>query len=55
MPQVLPASLALLENGDWGNEERCPWMMNGVLQGAKKFVADAAVARLFVVVSAVPG
>lgn len=45
-----PATLALLENGDWGDE--CVALAlgdDGVLRGAKKFVADAAVAGLFVV------
>jgi len=45
-----PATVALLENGDWGDggvglvlDEEC------VLRGGKKFVPDAAVASLFVV------
>jgi alkylation response protein AidB-like acyl-CoA dehydrogenase len=45
-----PATLALLENGDWG-DERVVCSLDGdrVLRGGKKFVADAAVAGLFVV------
>ncbi len=45
-----PATVALLDNGDWGDasvalvlDDKC------VLHGAKKFVPDAAVASLFVV------
>jgi acyl-CoA dehydrogenase len=45
-----PATLALLENGDWGDETLSLQLdETGQLQGAKKFVADAAVASLFVV------
>ena len=46
-----PATVALLENGDWGDTRiRCTLDANGMLQGAKHFVADATAARLFVVV-----
>jgi len=46
-----PATVALLENGDWGDTRiRCTLDANGMLQGAKLFVADATAARLFVVV-----
>jgi alkylation response protein AidB-like acyl-CoA dehydrogenase len=45
-----PATLALLENGDWGDERVvCTLDDDRVLHGDKKFVADAAVAGLFVV------
>jgi acyl-CoA dehydrogenase len=45
-----PATLALLENGDWGDETLSLELdETGELQGGKKFVADAAVASLFVV------
>ena len=45
-----PASLALLETGDWGDERvACTVGADGALQGVKKFVADAAVAQIFVV------
>jgi len=45
------ATVALLENADWGDTRlACTLDSNGVLQGAKKFVVDAAVAELFVVV-----
>ena len=45
-----PATLALLENGDWGDERVvCSLDDDRVLRGGKKFVADAAVAVLFVV------
>ena len=45
-----PATLALLENGDWGDERVvCTLDDDRVLRGGKKFVADAAVAGLFVV------
>ncbi len=45
-----PATLALLDNGDWG-EERVTLGLDDqrVLCGAKKFVPDATVAELFVV------
>lgn len=46
-----PASVALLENGDWGDERlACHVDSNGQLQGTKKYVVNAAVAALFVVV-----
>ena len=45
-----PATLALLENADWGDEQvRCTVDEQGVLHGVKKYVADAAAAQLFVV------
>jgi len=45
-----PATLALLENGDWGDERVvCALDDDRVLHGDKKFVADATVAGLFVV------
>ncbi len=45
-----PATLALLENGDWGDETLSLELdESGQLQGGKKFVPDAAVASLFVV------
>jgi acyl-CoA dehydrogenase len=45
-----PATLALLETGDWGDERvACTASADGVLQGVKKFVGDAAVADIFVV------
>lgn len=45
-----PATAALLENGDWGDEQVSVALNDqGELQGDKKFVADAAVAKLFVV------
>jgi alkylation response protein AidB-like acyl-CoA dehydrogenase len=45
-----PATLALLENGDWGDERVvCTLDDDRVLRGGKKFVADATVAGLFVV------
>jgi alkylation response protein AidB-like acyl-CoA dehydrogenase len=44
------AALALLENPDWGDTSiACSITADGVLQGKKKFVADAEVARLFTV------
>lgn len=46
------ATVALLENGDWGDRAlRCSLGADGVLQGTKKYVADAAAAALFVVVA----
>jgi len=46
----MPATLALLENGDWGDERvTCTIDDAGVLSGSKKYVADAGAARLFVV------
>lgn len=45
-----PATLALLDDGDWGNEAVALVLdEQGVLQGTKKYVPDAAVASLFVV------
>lgn len=44
------ATLALLEDGDWGNEAVALTLDDGgALQGAKKYVPDASVASLFVV------
>jgi len=45
-----PATLALLDNGDWG-EERVTLILDDqrVLRGAKRYVPDATVAELFVV------
>jgi acyl-CoA dehydrogenase len=46
-----PASVALLENADWGNEAiACRVGDDGRLQGVKKYVVDATAASLFVVV-----
>ncbi len=46
----MPATLALMENGDWGDEQvRCTVDEQGVLHGVKKYVADARAAQLFVV------
>jgi alkylation response protein AidB-like acyl-CoA dehydrogenase len=46
-----PATVALLENADWGDTRiSCTLDADGVLQGSKYFVADAAAARLFAVV-----
>ena len=45
-----PATLALLEDGDWGNEAVALTLDDGgALYGVKKYVPDASVARLFVV------
>jgi alkylation response protein AidB-like acyl-CoA dehydrogenase len=45
-----PATLALLDNGDWGDENVTLVLDDArVLQGSKKFVPDAMVASLFVV------
>jgi acyl-CoA dehydrogenase len=45
-----PAALALLDNGDWGDEAASLVLDDTlVLRGAKKFVPDASVATLFVV------
>ena len=53
LPDIIngkPATLALLENGDWGDEQlRCVLNEAGELSGSKKYVADAAAATLFVV------
>ena len=44
------ATVALLENPDWGDTGiACSITADGVLQGKKKFVADAEVARMFAV------
>ena len=44
------ATVALLDNADWGNESVALSLDGqGVLQGGKKYVPDAAVASLFVV------
>ena len=44
------ATVALLENGDWGDEQvACTIDEAGMLRGSKKFVADAVAAQLFVV------
>ena len=43
-------ALALLDNGDWGDEHTyCELDGTGVLRGVKRFVVDAASASLFVV------
>ncbi|MCB1688254.1 MAG: acyl-CoA/acyl-ACP dehydrogenase [Halioglobus sp.] len=45
-----PATIALLEDADWGSDSVALVLdEKGVLQGAKKYVPDAAVASLFVV------
>ncbi|MCB1674748.1 MAG: acyl-CoA/acyl-ACP dehydrogenase [Halioglobus sp.] len=45
------ATVALLENPDWGDTAmRCTLGSDGMLQGSKKYVTDAGVANLFVVV-----
>ena len=45
------ATVALLENADWGDQElACRLGKDGSIQGAKKFVADAAAASIFVLV-----
>ncbi len=45
------ATVALLENADWGDTRiSCTLGADGVLQGSKKFVADATAAGLLVVV-----
>jgi alkylation response protein AidB-like acyl-CoA dehydrogenase len=47
----MPATVALLENGDWGDDIlRVNVAADGVLRGRKEYVTDAAVAELFVVV-----
>ncbi|MEH6591000.1 MAG: acyl-CoA dehydrogenase family protein [Halioglobus sp.] len=44
------ATLALLENADWGSSQiSCEVGSDGVLNGTKKFVTDGGVAELFVV------
>ena len=53
LPDIIegaPATLALLENGDWGDGQvNCSVTDEGVLQGRKMYVADAGAARLFIV------
>ncbi len=45
-----PATVALLANTDWGDERpQVTLDADGVMQGSKKFVGDAAVAQWFVV------
>jgi alkylation response protein AidB-like acyl-CoA dehydrogenase len=45
------ATLALLENADWGDERvACELDESGCIRGVKKYVVDAAVASIFVVV-----
>ncbi|BFM15721.1 acyl-CoA dehydrogenase family protein [Maricurvus nonylphenolicus] len=46
------ATVALLDNGDWGDTRiQCSLDAEGVLQGQKLFVTDASVASFFVVVA----
>jgi acyl-CoA dehydrogenase len=46
----VPATVALLENGDWGDEGlACTVDGDGVLHGTKQFVTDAGVAQIFIV------
>jgi acyl-CoA dehydrogenase len=46
----MPATVALMENGDWGDERvTCTVDDNGTLSGGKKYVSDAGAAKLFVV------
>lgn len=53
LPELIngkPATLALLENADWGDEHvGCVLNNAGELSGSKKYVADAVAATLFVV------
>ena len=50
LPAIAAATVALLDNADWGNESVALSLDGqGVLQGGKKYVPDAAVASLFVV------
>lgn len=53
LPEVIagsPATIALLENGDWGSDAVTLQLdANRQLHGSKKHVADAAAATLFVV------
>ena len=50
MATGMPATLALLENEDWGDERvSCMVDEDGVIRGSKKFVSDASVAGLFLV------
>jgi len=52
----VPATFALLENADWGDETLSVSLDDeGVLHGAKDFVTDAGVAQLFVVLAAQAG
>jgi acyl-CoA dehydrogenase len=45
-----PATVTMLENSDWGDDEvRCTVADDLVMQGSKRFVADASVAQYFVV------
>jgi alkylation response protein AidB-like acyl-CoA dehydrogenase len=45
-----PATMAVLENGDWGSETVALELdAEGVLHGAKKYVPDAGVASVFIV------
>lgn len=47
-----PATVALLENGDWGDESLSVTLdADGSLQGSKQYVTDAGVASIFVVVA----
>jgi acyl-CoA dehydrogenase len=46
----VPATVALLENGDWGDEGlACTVDGDGVLHGTMQFVTDAGVAQIFIV------
>lgn len=46
----VPATVALLENGDWGDERlACTVDGDGALRGAKQLVTDAGVAQIFIV------
>ena len=46
----VPATVALLESGDWGDERlTCTVDGDGLLRGVKQFVTDAGVAQIFVV------
>jgi acyl-CoA dehydrogenase len=48
----VPATVALLENGDWGDEALAVEVAaDGTLRGAKQYVTDAGVAGIFVVVA----
>jgi len=47
-----PATVALLENADWGDTQgSCTVDADGVLQGGKQYVMDAGAATVFVVVA----
>jgi alkylation response protein AidB-like acyl-CoA dehydrogenase len=51
-----PATVALLENMDWGdNTVQCAIDAQGTLRGSKRFVTDAAVAQWFVVTANLAG